>query len=144
MEYLLLIVGFVLLTFAADWLVDGASGLAKRLNVSDLVVGLTIVAFGTSAPELVVNVVATAQGTSQIALTNVLGSNIFNITFVLGLCNLMSPTQIPNIALLDWVVLLGSGVLLLLFAVTGRKINRLEGFLLLALYVAYLSKLVMQ
>ena len=73
-----------------------------------------------------------------------LGSNIFNITFVLGLCNLMSPTQIPNIALLDWVVLLGSGVLLLLFAVTGRKINRLEGFLLLALYVAYLSKLVMQ
>ena len=125
-------------------LVHSGTELARMWGMSERVIGLTILACGTSLPELATSVVAARKGRAELALGNVLGSNIFNITFVLGVCNLMSPTQIPNIALLDWVVLLGSGVLLLLFAVTGRKINRLEGFLLLALYVAYLSKLVMQ
>ena len=72
MNYFLLIIGFALLTISADWLINGASGLAKRLNISDLVIGLTIVAFGTSAPELVVNIVAATEGSSDIALTNML------------------------------------------------------------------------
>lgn len=141
---LYILIGMGCLVGGGNLLVNSGTELARMWGMSERVIGLTILACGTSLPELATSVVAARKGRAELALGNVLGSNIFNITFVLGLCNLMSPTQIPNIALLDWVVLLGSGVLLLLFAVTGRKINRLEGFLLLALYVAYLSKLVMQ
>lgn len=91
MDYIILIIGFAILTFAADWLVDGASGLAKKLNISDLVIGLTVVAFGTSAPELVVNLVATGNGTNEIALTNVLGSNTVNTLIILGISAVIYP-----------------------------------------------------
>ena len=83
--YILLIVGFVLLTFSANWLVDGATGLAKRMNVSNLVIGLTVVAFGTSTPELVVNITSSIHGSNEIALTNIIGSNIINTLVILGL-----------------------------------------------------------
>ena len=139
MEYLLLIVGFVLLTFAADWLVDGASGLAKRLNVSDLVVGLTIVAFGTSAPELVVNVVATAQGTSQIALTNVLGSNIINTLVILGLSAVFYPIACQkNTFRYEIPLSFLAGFMVLIFGVCTQKISRLAGIVLLAFFVLFL------
>ena len=90
-SYLFLIVGFVALIMGADWLVNGASGLAKRFNVPDLVIGLTVVAFGTSAPELVVNFVAALKGSSEIALTNILGSNIINTLIILGVSALIYP-----------------------------------------------------
>ena len=139
MEYLLLIVGFVLLTFAADWLVDGASGLAKRLNVSDLVIGLTIVAFGTSAPELVVNVVATAQGTSQIALTNVLGSNIINTLVILGLSAVFYPIVCQkNTFRYEIPLSFLAGFMVLIFGVCTQKISRLAGIVLLAFFVLFL------
>ena len=139
MEYLLLIVGFVLLTFAADWLVDGASGLAKRLNVSDLVIGLTIVAFGTSAPELVVNVVATAQGTSQIALTNVLGSNIINTLVILGLSAVFCPIACQrNTFRYEIPLSFLAGFMVLIFGVCTKEINRLAGIVLLAFFVLFL------
>ena len=88
---LLVIVGFALLLFGADWLVNGASGLAKRFGVSDLVIGLTVVAFGTSMPEFVVNMVAVSQHNSEIAITNILGSNIVNVFFILGCSALIYP-----------------------------------------------------
>ncbi len=91
LNIVLLIVGFVVLVLGADWLVDGASGLAKRLNVPDLVIGLTIVAFGTSAPELVVNLMAAIEGSSEIALTNILGSNIVNVLVILGVSAAIYP-----------------------------------------------------
>lgn len=91
LNIILLIVGFVVLVLGADWLVDGASGLAKRLNVPDLVIGLTIVAFGTSAPELVVNLMAAIEGSSEIALTNILGSNIVNVLVILGVSATIYP-----------------------------------------------------
>lgn len=91
LNVLLLVVGFVVLVLGADWLVDGASGLAKRLNVPDLVIGLTIVAFGTSAPELVVNLMAAVEGSSEIALTNILGSNIINVLVILGVSAAIYP-----------------------------------------------------
>ncbi len=87
----LLIVGFVLLIFGADWLVAGASGLAKRFNVSDLVIGLTVVAFGTSMPEFVVNMASVADGATDLAITNVLGSNIINTFVILGVTALVYP-----------------------------------------------------
>ncbi len=82
---LLVVTGFVSLIFGANWLVDGASALAKKYKVSDLVIGLTIVAFGTSAPELVVNSIASAKGYSDIVLGNIVGSNNFNLFIILGL-----------------------------------------------------------
>ena len=86
-----LIVGFVLLVKGADWLVDGASAIAKRFGISDLVIGLTVVAFGTSMPEFVVNMVSVADGSTDLAITNILGSNIINTFVILGLTALVWP-----------------------------------------------------
>src|SRR3989344_653621 len=84
MTYILLILGFGALIKGADWLVEGASSIAKRFQISDLVIGLTIVAFGTSAPELFVNLFASFQGSTDVAIGNVIGSNIANIMLILG------------------------------------------------------------
>lgn len=89
--YILLILGFILLTFCADWLVAGASDVAKRFHISDLVIGLTIVAMGTSAPEFVVNIFASAEGNNEIAITNILGSNILNTLLILGATGIICP-----------------------------------------------------
>lgn len=88
---IIMVVGFVLLVKGADWLVDGASAIAKRLGVSDLIIGLTVVAFGTSMPEFVVNMLSSANGSSELAITNVLGSNSINIFVILGLTALVWP-----------------------------------------------------
>ena len=87
----LIIVGFVALVKGADWLVDGASSIAKRFGISDLVIGLTVVAFGTSMPEFVVNMVSVAEGSTDLAITNILGSNIINTLVILGLTALVYP-----------------------------------------------------
>lgn len=92
--YLLLIIGFVLLVKGAGFLVEGASSIARKFKISDLVIGLTIVAFGTSAPELFVNIVSSVKGNVGIAIGNVLGSNIANILLVLGLCAIISPLKV--------------------------------------------------
>mgnify|MGYP001015518478 CR=1 FL=1 len=91
-DYLFILIGFVLLIFGANYLVDGASGLAKRFNVSNLIIGLTVVAFGTSAPELVVNLIAAINpGTTDIALTNIIGSNMINTYVILGAAAVVFP-----------------------------------------------------
>lgn len=89
--YVLLAVGFIVLAFCADWLVAGASDVAKRFHISDLVIGLTIVAIGTSAPELVVNIFASYEGNNEIAMTNILGSNILNTLLILGITGVICP-----------------------------------------------------
>src|SRR4030042_1379063 len=96
MIYVLIIVGFVLLIKGADLLVEGASSIARALKVSDLVIGLTIVAFGTSTPELVVNVFAAVEGNAEIAIGNVVGSNIFNILIILGLSSMIFPLIVTH------------------------------------------------
>jgi cation:H+ antiporter len=93
---LLVVLGFVGLIYGANWLVDGASSLAKKNNISDLVIGLTIVAFGTSAPELVVNSVASADGFSDIVLGNIIGSNNFNLFIILGIASLVYPVAVQS------------------------------------------------
>ncbi|MFH2139154.1 MAG: calcium/sodium antiporter [Candidatus Omnitrophota bacterium] len=90
----LTIVGFIILIKGADWLVDGASSLARRFKISNLVIGLTVVAFGTSTPELFVNIFASFQGNTEIAIGNILGSNIFNILFILGVSSLIYPLSV--------------------------------------------------
>ena len=91
MAVVFIIVGFVALVKGADWLVDGASSIAKRFGISDLVIGLTVVAFGTSMPEFVVNMVSVGHGTTELAITNILGSNIINTFVILGLTALIYP-----------------------------------------------------
>lgn len=93
MEYLLLIIGFVLLIKGADFFVEGSSSVAKLLKVPSIIIGLTVVAFGTSMPEMSVSVTAALQGSNDLAVSNVLGSNIFNLLMVLGCCALMSPVR---------------------------------------------------
>jgi len=93
MEYLLLILGFVLLIKGADFFVDGSSSVAKLLKVPSIIIGLTVVAMGTSMPEMSVSVTAALQGSNDLAVSNVLGSNIFNVLMVLGCCAIMSPVR---------------------------------------------------
>lgn len=93
---ILIIIGFVALIYGANWLVNGASSLAKKNNISDLVIGLTIVAFGTSAPELVVNSVASSDGFSEIVLGNIIGSNNFNLFIILGIASIIYPIAVQQ------------------------------------------------
>src|SRR5690554_7530831 len=93
---LLLLVGFAALIIGADKLVDGASNLAQRLGIPNIVIGLTIVAFGTSAPELVVNVFAALDDSTEMVLGNVIGSNLFNVLGILGVCSIIYPLTVKN------------------------------------------------
>lgn len=155
MNYVLLIIGFALLTISADWLINGASGLAKRLNISDLVIGLTIVAFGTSAPELVVNIVAATEGSSDIALTNILGSNIINTLIILGISATIFPVackqstyhiEIPLSALAGLaVLLLGTNFFgLLHLGESHNGVSRIDGTILLAIFICFCSYTIYQ
>lgn len=96
MTYLMFAAGLVLLVFGANWLVEGASSLAKRFNVSDLLIGLTVVALGTSAPEMIVNLTAGISGSTDMAIGNAIGSNIFNVMVILGLSALLHPVNVKQ------------------------------------------------
>jgi cation:H+ antiporter len=135
-----LIGGFVLLVLGGESLVRGSVAIALRLGVSPLLIGLTLVGFGTSTPELVTSVLASWRNQSDVALGNVVGSNIFNVLGVLGITAVVQPLVIPAQTLdFDLWVMLGVTALLLAFAVTGWRLSRIEGLILLDLYAAYLG-----
>lgn len=141
---LLIVVGFLGLIFGANWLVDGASSLAKKHNIPDLVIGLTIVAFGTSAPELVVNSVASVDGLSEIVLANVIGSNNFNLFIILGIAGLIYPISVHSsmvkreipISLIIAIVLFGLANDF--FINQNSEISRLDGIILLISFICFL------
>ena len=142
----LIIVGFVALVKGADWLVDGASAIAKRSGISDLVIGLTVVAFGTSMPEFVVNMFSIAEGTTDLALTNILGSNIINTFVILGLTALVYPVvsqkrsrdfDIPFSIIAGFFVLVFVAIQLP-WGETERGIGRIGGIILLAFFSLFL------
>lgn len=135
---LLVLAGLAVLTVGAELLVRGASALGLRCGLSPLVVGLTIVAFGTSAPELAVSVRAALEGNAGIAAGNIVGSNIFNIAVILGLAALVRPLEV-HLQLLRWdtPILLVASLVFALFLVTGEGIGRLEAGTLFAAIVAY-------
>jgi len=121
---LAIIIGFVLLVYGADWLVDGASAVAQRLGVSNLVIGLTVVAFGTSMPEFVVSLLAATQGNTEIAITNILGSNTINTLIILGITAIIYPISSQQSSRkfdIPWSLL--AGVLILLFATYTKPTN---------------------
>lgn len=137
-----ILLGLAGLVFGSNIFVSGATGIARSLGVSDAVIGLTIVAGGTSLPELATSVVAARKGNSAIAIGNVLGSNVFNILFILGITGMICPMQTLGITWVDFAVMTISMVLLWLFAYTKYIIERWEGALLTALFIGYLSWLV--
>jgi cation:H+ antiporter len=137
--------GLALLVLGSDWLVDGAVRLAQLFNVSDLVIGLTIVAMGTSLPEVATSIVAALKKERDIAVGNVVGSNIFNILAVIGLSGMFSPAGIPVSAAalrLDIPIMLAVAALTLPIFFTGNRISRLEGALLLVFWASYTTYLV--
>jgi cation:H+ antiporter len=130
--------GLVLVVLGGRLLVDGAIRMALALGIAETVIGLTIVAVGTSMPELVTSIVAAIRRQPDVALGNVLGSNIYNILGILGVTSLVSPTIVPTeIARFDSLVMVAVSAVLLVFAWTGLRIGRREGAALLAGYAAY-------
>lgn len=140
LSFIMLVFGFVLLVWGADKFVAGASALARRLGVSPLLVGLTIVAFGTSAPELAVSLTAALQGANEIAVGNVVGSNIFNMLMVAGLSAVVCPLIMDRTLLRrDWPISLAAAVLLLVFIAPDLTISRVEGIILLVVFAVVLG-----
>jgi cation:H+ antiporter len=131
------LVGFVLLYFGAEWLVKGSSSLARSLGITPIVIGLTVVAFGTSAPELVVSLISSIKGKSMIAVGNVVGSNICNIALVLGLSALFNPIKSdPSVIRRDIPIMLGVSLYLLVLSLNST-LGRIEGATLFAGIIAY-------
>ncbi len=137
LSLLLCFAGFILLYFSAEWLVKGSSSLARNMGVTPIVIGLTVVAFGTSAPELVVSLVSAIKGKSMIAVGNVIGSNICNIALVLGLSAVFQPiTSTGEVVKRELPVMIGISLFLLLLS-WNAVIGRLEGVVLFSGVIAY-------
>jgi len=139
-----LLIGLTGLILGSNIFVNGATKLATTLGVSDAVIGLTIVAGGTSLPELATSVVASRKGNSGIAIGNVLGSNVFNILMILGITGLITPMSIHGITQVDLTMLVVSMILLWLFSFTKYKIERWEGAILSILFIGYIVYLILQ
>ena len=131
--------GAAALVLGGKFIVDGAVGLGRMAHLSEAVIGLTIVAVGTSLPELATSLVAAARGEQDIAVGNVVGSNLFNMLGIMGIAPMIRPVSAAGITPVDWGMLLVSTLLLVPFMHTGRKVVRREGAVLLALYCAYIA-----
>lgn len=141
-QILLLAIGFVMLVKGADWFVEGTSGIARKLGIPQLVVGLTIVAMGTSAPEAAVSITASLKGTADIAIGNVVGSNILNVLIILGLTAVITPVAIQKSTLwieIPYMMLIT--IVLIMMGYMGSCVSRWEGGILWVLFIAYLAYL---
>lgn len=150
LQILILVAGFLLLIKGADWLVEGASALAKKYRVPDLAIGLTIVAFGTSAPELVVNVYAAMQNHQDIVFANVIGSNMFNLFAILGIAGIIAPLAVQSSTV--WKEIPFSLLALVVIFILGNDafmggeniISRIDAFILLTFFLLFLYYIYMQ
>lgn len=137
-DVLFILGGLVLLVVGGRWFVDGAVGLARRFGVEETVIGLTIVAAGTSLPELATSMLAAIRRENEIAVGNIVGSNIFNLVGILGVAALIHPLDVAGISRVDLAMMLGTAVILLPLMRSGFRINRWEAAFLLAGYSGYL------
>lgn len=134
------VAGLGLVVLGGYFLVDGAVTLARSLGISETVIGLTIVAVGTSMPELVTSIMASIRKQADVAFGNIVGSNIYNILGIGGVTAMIAPTQVPlEIVRFDNLVMIAASTLLVVLAYTGRRISRLEGGLLVVLYIGYVA-----
>ena len=142
-QIILLLIGFVLLIKGADYFVDGATSIADVLKVPSLIIGLTIVAFGTSAPEAAVSTAAAISGSNAIAISNVVGSNIFNILFIIGICALVGTMKVdPKLIRKDMPFLVIVSILLTVIVYLTWQISRISALIFLIFIVAYVTYLV--
>lgn len=147
LSIILFVIGFYILIKGADWLVDGASSVAKKYNISDLVIGLTVVSFGTSAPELVINILASFSGSSEIAIGNVLGSNIANIFLILGISALIGNLPLKKSTVFSEIPFTLIAVFLVGFLAnthlftgeTSLQVSRYEGLILLVFFILFMG-----
>ncbi|MBQ2824131.1 MAG: calcium/sodium antiporter [Oscillospiraceae bacterium] len=142
-QFFLLIVGFVLLIKGADWFVDGAAGIADRFGIPQLVIGLTIVAFGTSAPEAAVSITAALNDSAGLAVGNVLGSNILNILIILGLTAVITPVAVQNSTFkyeIPFVIIIT--IIMAVLGYFGGSVNRIDGIILWALFIVFFVYLI--
>ena len=139
-----LLVGFVCLIGGGEMLVESGTSIARQLGVSETIIGLTILAGGTSLPEFVASLIAARKGMSGMAIGNVVGSCVFNIFFVLGVCSLVRPMEVSDISLVQLSALVASGLLVWLFTATKTSINRIEGIVMFLCYIAFITYLVLE
>ncbi len=141
-QLLMILTGLICIVLGSDFVVDGATEIAKVIGISDRIIGLTIVAFGTSLPELVTSIAAARRGNADIAIGNIVGSNVFNILFVAGTSALISPIVFESKFVLDTAVATATAVLLLVCVCNKEgKLKRSGGIIMLAAYAAYFVKL---
>ena len=139
LHLLLLVVGFAMLVKGADWFVDGTSGIARKLGIPQLVVGLTIVAMGTSAPEAAVSITAALKNNADIAVGNVVGSNILNILIILGVTAVITSVAIQKSTLMIEIpYMIFVTIVLIIMGMTGESISRVEGIIFWVLFIIYL------
>ena len=136
--------GLAAVVFGGDMVVDNASLIAKAWGMSDTLVGLTIVAIGTSLPELVTSITASKKGDSGIALGNAVGSCLFNILFILGMASTLTPINAVPELIIDTAILIAVTILILIVAKTGKKTNRVEGIICVAAYIIYTAYIIMR
>lgn len=138
-QIFLMLAGFVLLIKGADWFVDGASGIAAKLGIPQLVIGLTIVAMGTSAPEAAVSISAALKGNAEITIGNIVGSNILNILIILGITSVIVAVKVADSTIkYEMPFMIAITAVLLLFGYTGGNITFIEGILFWVLFILYL------
>lgn len=146
LDIIYLVIGLALILLGANWLTDGSAAIAKRFGISDLVVGLTVVAFGTSAPELVISVMSAISGSAGLAIGNVVGSNIFNILVIIGITAMVKPIRVEKsvmnnelpLTLLSSVVLLAMGNAVVLNGASESVLTRVDGILLLLFFAIFM------
>jgi len=140
----ILVIGLIILIVGGDYLVRGSSSIALRLHLSPLVVGLTIVAFGTSAPELVISIQSALKGSPDIAMGNVIGSNICNLALVLGLTSVISPVKVQSNSIrIDWPMTMGASILLYIMIREGY-LEAIEGIIMMIVLIIYLVFIIKQ
>ena len=134
----LLVLGCASLVFGGHLMVNNAADLAREWGISERIIGLTILAAGTSLPELATSMMAARKGSDGLALGNAIGSNVFNIAFVIGICSIVKPMAVSDISIADWFTLIFSNVLLWVLAYTRHRLTCWKGAVLVAAYIAYL------
>lgn len=139
LQLVLLVVGFVMLIKGADWFVDGVSGIAEKFGIPQLVIGLTIVAMGTSAPEAAVSITAAMKGSAGITIGNIVGSNIMNVLVILGITSVITAVAVQKSTIkVELPFMIGISVIFLACGITGNMVTRLEGVILWGLFIVYL------
>lgn len=137
-----ILIGLFMIVFGSNISVDGASAIAKAVGISERFIGLTVVALGTSLPELVTSIAAARKGKADIAIGNVVGSNIFNILFVVGTTSLITPVVFASNFIIDTAIAIAAGILLLVGVLRKKELGRVMGIIMLVCYVAYFIYLI--